>query len=121
VAANNLDPLLVPLLDRIQGQLNAVEQDVKTLDVQLDVDRKERGDLILSMAVRLTALETWRGEREKATNGLMGMSSRVVALEDWRKQAEAAKASAVSWGQWLVTTVIAASALIVSVLLVVRG
>lgn len=76
--------LLDSRLNQIQNQLNRLEDDINRIDVQLDTEYKERGELILSLTSRAAVLETWRGtltsEMAKEGTSREWLGSTIVAI-----------------------------------------
>jgi hypothetical protein len=94
VPPDDLDPLLIPLLDRIQSQLDRLEGDIDRINSRFDgfvQVHTELGNRISETANRITAIETWR-------------AGFVTAVRDRRVGRE-----------WLVGAVIAGIALAVSI------
>ncbi len=56
MVGSQLDPLLIPLLDRIQSQLDRVEGDVDRIGERFDGVAKAHTEL----SSRISTLETWR-------------------------------------------------------------
>lgn len=82
-----MDPLLLPLLDRIQSQLDRVEGDIDKIGDRFDAIAKVHTDL----------------------------SGRIGVLESWRVTATYAAAQSRESKQWAIGLIIAAAALVVSV------
>ncbi len=87
VSAAQLDPLLLPLLDRIQSQLDRVEGDIDRVGDKFEAVTKVHTEL----------------------------ASRIGALESWRVSSTYAAAQSRESRQWAIGIIIAFSALAVSV------